>query len=66
MRESVDEYSWERRDKLDISRDRVIKTTYIKVVRPKNKRLKTLKSLIVGLQYLASFVANIVTIRNIK
>ncbi len=54
MKETVDEYSWERRDKLDISRDRVIKTTYIKVVRPKKNRKNMFNHIIVGLQYLVS------------
>lgn len=66
MKETGEEYRWERRDKLDISRDRVIKTTYIKIVRPKMNRRNMFKHLIIGLQYLVSFLANIVTIRNIK
>jgi hypothetical protein len=66
MRESENEYSWERRDKVDISRNRVIKTTYIKVVRPKNKRINMLKSLIIGLKCLVSFISNIVTIKNLS
>ena len=66
MRESINEYSWERRDKIDISKNRVIKTTYIKVIRPKNNRSNIFKSLIIGLKCLVSFIANIMTIRNLN
>jgi hypothetical protein len=66
MRESINEYSWERRDKVDISKNRVIKTTYIKVVRPKNNRSNIFKSLIIGLKCLISFITNIMTIRNLN
>jgi hypothetical protein len=66
MKETSDDYRWERRDKLDISKNRVIKTTYIKIVRPKMNRRNMFKLIIIGTQYLVSFLANIVTIRNIK
>lgn len=66
MKDTREEYRWERRDKLDISKDRVIKTTYIKIVRPKMNRRNMFKVIILGLQYLVTFLANIVTIRNIK
>jgi hypothetical protein len=66
MRESINEYSWERRDKVDISKNRVIRTTYIKVIRPKNNRSNIFKSLIIGLKCLVSFIANIMTIRNLN
>jgi len=66
MKDTREEYRLERRDKLDISKDRVIKTTYIKIVRPKMNRRNMFKVIILGLQYLVTFLANIVTIRNIK
>jgi len=66
MPKTLNDYSCERRDKLDISKDRLVKTTYIKVIRTKNSSPNLFRTIFVGLKFVVSLIASFMTIKNLN
>jgi len=66
MPKTFSDYSLERRDKLDVSKNRLVKTTYIKIIRTKNNKPNLFRTIFVGLKFVISLIGSFLTIKNLN